>query len=77
VASVGGEHARAIRLLAAAATLRTVIGAPVWPLHQANHTSVTSRARGALDDDLFAAEWTVGQSLSLDQAIDEALRDRA
>jgi len=77
VASVGGKHARAIRLLAAAATLRTVIGAPVWPLHQANHTSVTSRARGALDDDLFAAEWTVGQSLSLDQAIDEALRDRA
>jgi len=34
-------------------------------------------ARAALDDDLFAAAWAAGRSLSLEQAIDEALRGKA
>ena len=77
VVSARGEQEGAVRLLAAATALRSAIGAPVWPLHQAGHASVISRVRAALDDDLFAAAWAAGRSLSLEQAIDEALRGKA
>ncbi len=50
---------------------------PNGTLHQADHTRVISRVRAALGDELLAAGWAVGQRLSLDQVIDEALRGQA
>ena len=67
---------RAARLFGAAAALRTAIGAPMWPLHRVRHGDILSNVRVALGDESFTTGWDEGQSLSLDQAIDEALHSQ-
>jgi len=65
--------ARAARLLGAAAARRAALGAPLPPVDRPDHDRAVGKARAVLGDEAFAAAWVVGQTLTLDAAIDEAL----
>jgi tetratricopeptide (TPR) repeat protein len=64
---------RTVRLLGAAAALRAIAGVPISPVDREDVGRVTSTARGALGEALFAAEWAAGQAMPLEQAIAYAL----
>jgi predicted ATPase/DNA-binding CsgD family transcriptional regulator len=72
VAGARGQPERAVRLLAAAATLREQIGAPQgWGL--ALHERAEAATRAALPVEAFSAAWTEGTALPLADAIAAAL----
>lgn len=58
-----------VRLLAAAATVRHTIGAPLPPVEQQEHTQLLDIARQALGKRAFAAAWDEGRALSIEQAL--------
>ena len=67
-----GRPERAARLLGAAETLRRTVG---FRTMQADPLSADAVAevRDALGEEAFAAAWTAGRTLPLEQAVDEAL----
>lgn len=65
---------RAARLLGAARSLRKEINAPVSPAKQEKIDLAISRTRSELGQGAFTKEWDKGQAVSLDQAIDYALK---
>ena len=73
VCGARGAHRRAVRLLGAA----TSIGDAWWPVILFENTPddqvALAKARAVLGEDAFAREWAAGQSLTLEQAIAEAL----
>jgi len=71
---VMGQAERAVRLFAAAETLREAIGLPRPPAFRGIYQRVTELARRTLGEESFAAAWAAGQALPLDEAITEALR---
>ncbi len=73
LAADGDSPERAARLFAAAGGVRDAIGAPLPPVDRPDHDRAVAEARAPLGDDGFADAWAAGQSLSLEQAIDEAL----
>jgi len=64
---------QAVRLAGAAHALGEATNIPPIPLVVGPLNTVLDRLRGALDPDDFAAAWTQGQAMSLDEAVAEAL----
>jgi hypothetical protein len=62
-------------LLAAAATLRTALGAPLPPVMRAGHERVEAGLRARLGAAEFAESRAAGAALPLEAAITAALRD--
>lgn len=73
IAHMQGQWERAARLLSAAATLRESIGAPLPLVDRAAIEDATAPTRAALGVASFAAAWAAGQTMSLEQAIAEAV----
>jgi non-specific serine/threonine protein kinase len=65
----------AARLLAAAAALRAVDGIRLSLLHRAGHDREVDATRTALGAARFAADWTAGEALSVEEAVSEAIAE--
>jgi non-specific serine/threonine protein kinase len=76
VANAAGESARAARLFGAAGAVRERSGATSLPLWRAEHERNLAATRARLGEEAFAAAWAAGRSLAVEEAIEEALRDR-
>ncbi len=66
----------AVRLWAAADSLRTELGYARFPIDQAPHEAAVSNMKQVLGPDEFAAAWAEGAKLSLNDAIAYAARGR-
>ncbi len=78
-AGVGGSRGRseaAARLFGAAEAIREMTGADRF-IGRAAYPSFVRMVRSSLDDRTFDAAWSEGRRRSVEQAIDEALLDRA
>jgi DNA-binding CsgD family transcriptional regulator len=69
-------HKEAVRLWAAADSLRNQLGYARFPVDQAPREGALSKARQALAPDDFAAAWADGAKLSAEEAIAYAARGR-
>jgi predicted ATPase len=67
------RYERAVKLLAAADTLRVRIGAPLDPATQKENVDALTRARARLGDVAFELEWSKGATMTTEQAIALAL----
>jgi transposase/tetratricopeptide (TPR) repeat protein len=67
-----GQPACATGLLGAAAILRESIGAPLPPGLRAGYDRTMAAIRAQINEATFAAAWSQGQAMSLEQAIAEA-----
>ncbi|MGQ0550587.1 MAG: tetratricopeptide repeat protein [Armatimonadota bacterium] len=56
------------RLFGAADALREAIGAPLWPLDRVAYESDLREAKAALGDEAFAAAWSAGRGMSVNEA---------
>ncbi|MGB7062844.1 MAG: protein kinase [Candidatus Zixiibacteriota bacterium] len=68
------DSAQAARLLGAANSLREQINAPPPPAKQEKLDRVLSSTRSAFGESAFAKEWDEGRAMSMEQAIDYALK---
>jgi len=75
VARARGAAERAARLGGAAAAVRAAIGAPLPPEDRLVLEHELDLARATLGEGLFAAAWTAGEALGLEEAIALALED--
>jgi predicted ATPase/DNA-binding XRE family transcriptional regulator len=75
VAAAQGQPEKAARLCGASAAVREELGTPLSPFVRADHDHAANAARAALGEDAFAAAWAVGQAMSLEEAIADALDD--
>jgi hypothetical protein len=75
VAFTKGQTARAVRLFGAADALRQVIGTPLPPSQQPLFDALVKSMRAELGDTPFEAAWTEGHDLTLQKAIEFALKD--
>jgi hypothetical protein len=73
VAAAEEQPERAVRLLAAAASIREVSGACLVPCQRPGVERTLAATRVLLDNDTFAAAWAAGSGLTLQQAIAEGL----
>jgi hypothetical protein len=73
VACAQGSCQQAIRLCAAAAALRVAAQTPLPPTEQEDFDQVVMTARAELDEQTFSEEWTIGSSMTQDDAISSAL----
>jgi predicted ATPase/DNA-binding SARP family transcriptional activator len=70
-----GQVRQAVRVMAAADRLRTVISTPVILTWQAEYQLDVAEARAQLGEETFAAAWAEGEALSWQQAAAEALEE--
>ena len=70
------SHKEAVRLWAAADSLRNQLGYARFPVDQAPHEAAVAQARQALAPDDFVAAWAEGAKLSAEEAIAYAARGR-
>jgi non-specific serine/threonine protein kinase len=75
VAGEGARAARAARLLGAAAALRERVGAPLRAGRRASMEREIAVARATLGEVAWAAAFAAGRTLTLEEAITEALGD--
>jgi tetratricopeptide (TPR) repeat protein len=68
------DYARAVRLSAAAATLRLQANAPLPPTERDAFEHTLSCARDALRQTDFDVQWAAGSSLTMTAALDEAIK---
>jgi predicted ATPase/class 3 adenylate cyclase/transcriptional regulator with XRE-family HTH domain len=68
-----GEGERAARLLGAAAKVREPIGSPQMSVEQAETEALVAPVRAKMGEEAWSAAFTVGQMLSVDEAVAEAL----
>ena len=73
VAIAQGRMERAAWLCGAAAAPREDKGWPLPPARRAEHDHIVAAARQALGGELFAAAWTRGHALSVEEAITSTL----
>ena len=73
LAAAEASPQKALQLAGFASALRKSIGAPLPPSEQARVDRMLAPARGALPESVAAAEWEIGRSLQLEQAIELAL----
>jgi len=66
------DPARAVRILGAAASLRSTIGSPLFPAEQADYDRELERLRAALGAAAFSKQWHNGEFMSIDRAVEEA-----
>lgn len=74
-AAVGGDPRRAIRLAAAAASLRNVIGTPLTPSEQRQVNSGLEPAHTTLTRDERSTAWIEGWTMSLEEALEYGLSE--
>ena len=72
-AAAQGQITRSVRLFGAAEALREAIGAPMPPCDRAVYDRNLSMARAGLDESSFAAGWTSGREMPLEQAVEYAV----
>jgi predicted ATPase/DNA-binding SARP family transcriptional activator/Tfp pilus assembly protein PilF len=70
-----GQLRRAVILCAAAQTLHEALGLPRAPGESADYERELTAARSELDEETFTAAWAKGQAMTLEQALEYALRD--
>ena len=70
-----GQARRAVRLLGAADAARESIGAPQPPSEREEYDRIIRAARLELEGDAFAEVWDEGRAMSLERAVEYALRD--
>jgi non-specific serine/threonine protein kinase len=75
LAEVRGDPGRAAMLLGAAEALRKASGVPLEQLHRPQHDPTVAVLRAALDDAEFAAAWSAGGALSVEDALAYALME--
>jgi hypothetical protein len=75
VASRAGHAARAARLLGAVAAWHESRGYEDGPLWRRVTAAMIAPARAALGEEAWAATWAVGQAMTLEEAIAEALSE--
>jgi hypothetical protein len=71
------RYEEAVQLLAAAATLRARIGAPVEQINQKENEDALTRARARLGDVAYELAWSKGATLTTEQAIALAWVERS
>jgi len=71
-----GQPARVTRLMGAVTALVEAMELRLNPSNQVEYDNSLAVARSQLDDETFDAAWTLGRSLTLDQAVTDALEDR-
>jgi predicted ATPase/transcriptional regulator with XRE-family HTH domain len=79
IADIAGRIGRpefAARLYGAADEQRVRLGMPVAPIYRAEYERDLNISRAALGEQAFAAAWTAGHALPLEQAVVEALAIR-
>ena len=64
-----GEPERAAILLGAADSLRRAMGCPVLPVDQPRYEQTLAVARASLGGDVWAACWTTGENMSVDESV--------
>ncbi len=74
VAAAREQAELAARLLGAAEALRKAKGMPLPPSDRADYERDVAATRAHLSADAFAASWAHGQTMSLEEAIREAMR---
>jgi ATP/maltotriose-dependent transcriptional regulator MalT len=80
LAAVAGRHgqaASAARLLGAAESLRTLLGAPLTPIDRAYQQQTIAALRTHLDEPAFLHAWAAGRALALEDAIAQAVQVNA
>jgi predicted ATPase/DNA-binding CsgD family transcriptional regulator len=70
-----GDAVRAVRILGAATALRDAYDLPLMPIYHSRRDRIVNAARKDLGSVAFAAAWDLGQAMSLDDAIAEAVSD--
>lgn len=75
VAGAAGQPARAAQLLGASEALLEAIGAVWEPADRAEYQCYVAAVRAHLDEATFAAAWAEGRTMTLEQAIHEALEE--
>lgn len=70
-----GKAERAARLFGAAEALREAIGAPLSPDDRAEYNRIVAAVRAQLGEEVFAKSWAEGRAMTLEQAIEYALKD--
>lgn len=65
-----------IRLFSAAAALRQRLGTPLAPAEQADYTRLVATGHDILGEAICAITWAEGQTMTPEQAIEEALSER-
>jgi non-specific serine/threonine protein kinase len=73
LAAAAGQSERAARLLGVEAALREAMGLPILSEEQANIETSVAPTRVALGEEDWAAAFSAGQTLTLEEAIAEAL----
>jgi tetratricopeptide (TPR) repeat protein len=73
--SAQGQAERAARLWGAAQVLREALGAPLSQYERAEYDQCLAETRSMIGEESFATAWSVGRTLTLDQAIEYALED--
>jgi len=76
LAARGESHAEAVRLLAASATARELMGSGRAPVDEPAHEALLAAATAALGPAAFDEVWAEGTALSLDDAVAYARRAR-
>ncbi len=64
-----GEPVRAAQLWGAAEMLREEMGAPITPLERLLHEQIVAEARTQSGEQAFAAAWSQGRNMTLEQAL--------
>jgi predicted ATPase/DNA-binding SARP family transcriptional activator len=77
VAAVSGQEERGARLLGAAATHREALGVPLPPHLRPGNERTVAAVRAALGEAAFAAAWTEGRAITLEQAVADALQQKS
>jgi predicted ATPase/DNA-binding CsgD family transcriptional regulator len=75
-AGVTDDHDKAARLLGAADALRKDVGFPRSRLYQEGHDAAVAMLRASIGDAAFDQAWDEGAALTLDEAVNYALRGR-
>jgi len=70
------DFVRAARLFGAAAALRQAIGTLLAPIEQEAHRHQVDRVRQILGEEEFAAAWSEGRVMDLDEAVACAIGHR-
>jgi hypothetical protein len=75
VAAGAGRPEHAARLLAATGAWRASVGAPLPPINRPDVEAALRTARTMLGEEAFAMAWAAGRTLTLEQAVAEALTE--
>ncbi len=69
-----GHPHQAARLFGAAEALREAVGSVLWPANRLEYQRNLAALRAQLDEDSLAAAWADGRTMTMERAIEQALR---